>query len=116
MGFKKITFFVVIITSLFVINHLVHTIYTLWQKKNLVVKEHMFLEVEKKKNANLKKQLALVNKPQFIEEEARDKLFLSKPGEGVVVIPSNLLKPTPSAASKSQDTRQNWEKWWDLFF
>ncbi len=93
-----------------------HSIYTLWQKKHLV--EDVRLEVEKNQHENeaLKRKLSQIEEPQFIEEEARNKLFLSKPGEGVIVLSQKDLEATLSAKPKPRDTRPNWRKWWELFF
>ena len=114
MTLKKIVFFSIIIASLFVINSLVHSIYTLWQKNNLVVKAKSELEKEKKENKDLKKKLTIVNKPQFVEEEARNKLFLAKPGEGVIVIPAN--DASISGKPHRKVPSPNWKQWWEAFF
>ncbi len=92
------------------------SIYTLWQKNDLV--ENLRLEVKKnqRENEDLKRKLRIVEKPQFIEEEARNKLFMSKPGEGVIVLSQKDREATLSAKPKPKDTRPNWKKWWDLFF
>lgn len=116
MSPKKIGFFLIIIVSLFIINNLVHSIYTLWQKQHLV--DDMRLEVDRQKQENqaLKNKLNSIENPQFIEEEARNKLFLVKPGEQIVVLSEKDLQATISGMPKAQDTRPNWKKWWDLFF
>ncbi len=116
MSLKKLAFFAILIASLLTINNLVHSTYTLWQKNHLVVKTKLELEKEKKDNEALKKKLTQVQNPQFIEEEARNKLFLAKPGERVIVIPKEQLQATPSSPAKPIDTRPNWKKWWDVFF
>ena len=117
MAIKKILFFIVIIFSFFVINNLIHSIYNLWQKQHLVVKENLELEKEKKKNEKLKDSLVNVKKPQFIEEEARNKLFLAKPGEKIIVMPTEYLQSSNAAeVTPTPDIRPNWEKWRDLFF
>ncbi|HSW48257.1 MAG TPA: septum formation initiator family protein [Candidatus Saccharimonadales bacterium] len=113
---KKIAFFIIIIASIFIINNLVRSIYTLWQKKNLVVNAKQDVDREKAENEELKRKLAKVEKPEFVEEQARDKLFMSKPGEGVIVLSQKDLEATISAKPKPVDTRPNWKKWWDLFF
>lgn len=115
MPIKKILFFTIIIASVFIINNLVHSIYTLWQKQQLVDNARRELDREKEENHELKRQLSLARDPKFIEEEARNKLFLTKPGEGVIVIPTEAIKASPSGKEKP-DTRQNWEKWRDIFF
>ncbi len=116
MALKKIAFFGSIIISLFVINSLIHSIYTLWQKQHLVVRARQDLEKEQQQQQQLQRQLSIVQKPQFVEEEARNKLFLAKPGEGVIVISKDALHASKSGKDTSQDTRPNWKRWWELFF
>jgi cell division protein FtsB len=115
MSIKKILFFTIIIASVFIINNLVHSIYTLWQKQHLVENARRDLESEREENQELKRRLSLALDPHFIEEEARNKLFLTKPGEGVIVIPTEAFKASNAAVIKL-DTRPNWEKWRDTFF
>lgn len=116
MPYKKIVFITFVIILLLTINDLANSIYTIWQKQDLIVQAQKDLDTQKKENQQLKKDIAQVNQPQFIESEARDKLLLEKPGEGVIMIPSNQLNLPPSSSSKPVDTRPNWEKWWELFF
>ena len=115
MSLKKIVFFAIIIVSFFIINGLIHSIYSLWQKNSLLVRAKQDLDKEQNENKALKKKLTIVQKPQFVEEEARNKLFLAKPGEGVIMMPSNVSRASTSG-KKQQDTRPNWQKWWDIFF
>lgn len=65
-------------------------------------------------NSELKKQLSHVKNPEFVEEQARDRLFLVKPGEKTVVIPQNLL-PTPISPKKIVISKSNWQKWMEIF-
>ena len=113
---KKIAFFIIIIASLFIINNLVQSIYALWQKKGIVENARIEVEEEKKKNLELKNKLEQVGDPQFVEEEARNRLFLTKPGEQVVVLSDKVFEATKSAKIEPVDTRPNWKRWWDLFF
>jgi cell division protein FtsB len=115
MPIKKIVFFSIIIASCFIINNFVHSIYTLWTKRDLVEKAKFDLESEKKQNQELKKKLTVVYNQQFVEQEARDKLLMTKPGEGIIVIPTELLHPNTPIVSKPKDTRSNWQKWWQVF-
>ncbi len=116
MKLKKIAFFAVIFISAIIINNLVHSIYTLWQKKAVISQAQQELGKVQKRNQDLKSKLSLVNKPQFVEEQARNKLFLVKPGEGIIVIPSQYLQASSSATPAPPDIRPNWKKWWDVFF
>ncbi|MCL5113916.1 MAG: septum formation initiator family protein [Patescibacteria group bacterium] len=112
---KKISFIIIIIISIFIINSLARSIYDLWKKQDLIVRAKQDLDKEKEENQKLKSQLSVVGNEQFIEEEARNKLFLAKPGEQEVIIPQELLDANKSA-KQNKDNAPNWKKWWSLFF
>jgi len=116
MPYKKIAFFTIILILLLTINDLGHSIYSIWQKQDLIVQAQKNLDVEKRENQKLKKEITQVNQPQFIESEARNNLLLTKKGEGIVIIPSDKLIASPSPSPKPIDTRPNWQKWWNTFF
>lgn len=109
---KRLLFLVTIIVCLVIINQLARSIYNLWNKQGLVVKAQKDLEREKKENKELKERLSYVQSTRFIEEEARNKLFLVKPGEEGVIIPEDLL-----ATKKQQKVveKSSWEEWLALF-
>lgn len=111
---KKILFIVAIVIGLLIINNLARSTYDLWSKKDVISSAQKQLEAEKKENQNLKNQLSRAQRGQFIEEEARNKLLLVKPGEHNVFVPKD-LNASDSAQIKI-DNRPNWQKWWDLFF
>lgn len=116
MSIKHIAFFTSIIVALFVINGLIHSIYATWQKQHVALQARQELEKERQENKLLKEKLKIVSQPQFVEEEARNKLFLAKPGESVIVFSPDVLRASQSARPKPQDLRPNWKKWWELFF
>jgi cell division protein FtsB len=117
MSLKKIVFFCIILASLFIVNNLVQSIYSLWQKKNLVENSIFEVEREKRRNQELKNKLSQVRDRQFVEEEARNKLFMLKQGEQAVILSEKVLQEaTVSAKKPASDTRPNWKKWWDFFF
>jgi len=110
---KKIVYIATVIILLVLINNLGHSIYDLWHKQDLLTAAEKKLEIEKEKNKKLKAELSFVQNQAFIEEQARDKLFMSKPGEQDVLIPKNLIQPEKS--KPKVDTRPNWQKWVELF-
>lgn len=111
---KKILFVVTVIASIFIIKDLVYSIYTLWHKNDLLVVAQKQLEREKRENLQLRIQLAEVKKPTFIEQEARNKLFLVKQGEQVVLMPRNPQKESPNASIIRP--LLVWQQWVNLFF
>lgn len=116
MRLKQIAFFIAIITALFVIHGLLSSIASLLQKKTLIVQAQQELIKEETRNHQLKSRLALVQRPEFIEQEARNKLFLVKPGEEVIVVPSLSPEASPTASPRPANTLPNWKKWWSVFF
>jgi cell division protein FtsB len=65
------------------------------------------------KNSELDKQLQLVESPEFIEKEAREKLNLAKPGETIILIGQPSSK---EEQQKNIPTETNWRMWWNEFF
>ena len=116
MSYKKIGFFAGVAILLLTINNLGHSIFTIWQKQDLITQAQNDLTSQKTENEQLKKDIAQVNQPQFVESEARDKLLLVKPGESTIIIPEGQIAAGSPAKSLPVDTRPNWQKWWDLFF
>lgn len=108
-------FLIIIVLSAVIINSLIRSIYDLWKKQDLVTQAKIELEKQKQENQRLKSQLSVVKEDQFIEKEARNQLFLVKPGEQEVIIPKEVLDASKSAKPKVDNT-PNWKKWWDLFF
>ncbi len=110
---KKILQIGAIIILLLIINGLARSIYDLWNKQDLLTLAKKTLEEEKLKNKKLKGELSYVESPEFIEREARNKLFLVKPGEKEILISQ---KSSQEAKLKKEVNIPNWKKWLNLFF
>lgn len=102
---------VVIIACLIIIQNLIRSIYDLWSKQDLVVKAQKDLDRERQEYQRLKAQLTFVKSEEFIEEEARNNLFLVKPGESGVIVPEELIK---RRRIKDKPETPNWQKWINL--
>jgi len=68
------------------------------------------------RNSELGELLNFVSTDAFLEQEARLKFNLLKPGESVVVIQPNGQTPTGEAESRENDNFSNPRKWWNYFF
>ncbi len=112
---KKIVFIIIIIIASLSIINSVKSIYSLWQKQDVLIITKNEVEKDKKENQELKNQLKTVSNQQYVEEQARDKLFMSKQGEDTIYIPKDLLS-TESAQVKILAPKPNWLQWWKLFF
>jgi cell division protein FtsB len=111
---KKAIFILIVIVCILIINSLIHSIFDLWGKQDLVISAQKELESEKLKNAKLKGELSYVQSNQFIDETAHNKLFLVKPGEQQVLISQDLI--SKNEAKKKIENIPNWQKWLNLFF
>lgn len=111
---KKVLAIFVVIACILIINNLAHSIYNLWQKRDLLTSAQEELNKAKEQNKSLKSKLSLVDSPQFIEEEARNKLFLVRPGEELLI--TKELQNASSSAKLNGNEKPNWQKWWELFF
>lgn len=108
---KKVVFIIIIIVCLITIQNLIRSIYELWNKQDHVVEAQKELEREKRENQKLKAQLSFVGSEEFIEEEARNSLFLVKPGESGVIVPEDLIK---RRKTEKKEELPNWQKWINL--
>jgi cell division protein FtsB len=109
---KRTAYIIALVLCLFAINSLIHSIYDLWHKQDLVTKAEAELVREKEENKKLKERLTYVKSNEFVESEARNKLFLVKPGESKIIVPDELLaKPKASPTP----TPPNWKQWVNLF-
>lgn len=114
---KKALFIITLIVSLFFINNLVRSIFNLWQKQSLLEREKKELAKAKEENKRLKEQFYYVQSPEFIEEQARNKLLLLKPEEQRILISDNLTLATESGKKRIEKNKEaNWRRWWELFF
>ncbi|GIW61188.1 MAG: hypothetical protein KatS3mg089_0040 [Patescibacteria group bacterium] len=111
---KKIFYILIIIISIYIINNLIRSIYNLWQKQDLVTQAREELQKEKNKNAKLNDQLLQVKRPEFIEEEARNKLFMVKKGESIVLIPENVFNHK-TISEKMKEKKSHWQEWLEFF-
>ena len=110
---KKIIFVIIVIILLFMINDLVRSMWDIWQKKDVVSEAQSQLDFQKQENQRLRSALAYSQTPEFIEKQARNKLFMTKQGEQKILISQESQN---SQNLQDQENEPNWKKWWDLFF
>lgn len=110
---KTVILIVAIIILILIIRNIVDSIVSLRQNSNIVTTLRQEEREQVQKKQFLKEKLHLVNTSQFIENEAREKLGMIKPGEHIVLAP-----PVIVATQKPSeiDYSPNWQKWWKLFF
>lgn len=112
---RKILFLSLVFSLFIVIIGLSRSIYELWRKQDLLISYQKQLENQKKQNQTLSFKLSQAQDPNFLEQQARDNLFLVKPGEHGVLLSKDLIIGS-SSAKPIEDNRSNLHKWWSLFF
>jgi len=110
---KKIIFIIAVVILLFIINDLVRSMYDIWQKKDVVQQTQKELDFQKQENQRLKSAFSYSQTQEFIEKQARDKLFMVKKGEQKILVSKEL---GDSQETSKEDNSPNWKKWWNLFF
>ena len=108
---KKVLFLTIVVILLIIINNLVRSIYDIWQKKDLVTEGEKTLSFQKQENQRLKSALSYSKTDEFIERQARDKLFMIKTGEQRI-----LLSKDTEEVQEKKEKLPNWKQWWNLFF
>lgn len=112
---KKIIYACILFLASASILNSIHAIYVLLQKRDLLVAAQQSLQKQQNDNKMLKNQLQIVSSKAFIEEEARNKLFFSKPGESTVLIAKELIA-SKSATPTKIPQKSNWDRWLQAFF
>ncbi len=83
------------------------------------------IKVLESRNSELLKLIDYLNTNLYIEEAARLKLGLQKPGESVVIVPNEFLQQEKKNEERKEDSsfsertileKSNAVKWWDYFF
>lgn len=113
---KKVLYLLILIISLFIINNLVRSIANLWQKHDLISDAQVELQKAKNEHEKLQDQLSEVKRADFVESEARNKLFMVKPGEKVVILGGGGEDKSALSQSQKQVLPPLWKQWWELFF
>lgn len=120
---NPLIYLILLLFGVYLIISLTQSIYSLTSKNDELEKANQKVEAELRKNSQLISQLSQSSDKKFIEQQAREKLGMSKPGETIVVVPEGAVSQIASiSASLSAsfydrgDETPNWQKWWNLFF
>ena len=103
----------IIIICLYMIVTTSQAIVDLWRAGDKLTSREQELAGLEAQQKELLKQKETVESQEYLERAARNQLGLSKPGEEVIIIPSDLLATGQTA---SPEAIPNWKKWWRLWF
>ena len=113
---KNLTFFVLLISSILIIN-LGRDIWRLIKAGERFVQAEKKLEQVRDKNQDLKKTKEFYQSDAFLEEQIRNKLQMAKPEEKIIILPETIGNTQLEQLEQLEELEQlaNWEKWLRLF-
>lgn len=115
MKANKIVKVVIVVVGIGLIFSLSRNIYRLLKAGEQVQKAQLQLEETEKEYQALFEKKEYYQSEEFIEQEARNRLNLGKPGETVVILPPNVGELEEIASNVAPEL-PNWQRWLKLFF
>ena len=105
--------YILIGLCLLLIFNLIRTWWQLQSRGDVIKKTEEKLEQALDLHKKLERDLAKVQSPKFIEQQARNKLNLTREGDVVLMLPpiTPEIEPTPTPV----DTSSNLDKWLKVF-
>ncbi|MFH0873576.1 MAG: septum formation initiator family protein [Candidatus Komeilibacteria bacterium] len=110
--------FLIIIVIIFIISsfELINEVGRRYKVNQEIKNQQRQIETLKSQNGDLNQLIHYLNTDQFVEEEARSKLGLSKSGESVVVFPSTATPSNEQVVASTSPNNSNTARWWSYFF
>lgn len=117
MGKWRVIRLIIIVVSAMLVVNLSRSIWDLWRRRDILGERQAVLKRLEAEQARLQKEYEYAQSPEFIEQEARNRLGLAREGETVVLLPkSQIPNPNDQTKEEKEENVPNWKKWWRLFF
>ena len=113
---KNLTYLTLSLITLAVLFNLCNSIINTYRSNHRLARLKKEVEQSEEKITALKKQLEEQESDDFIEEQARNKLNLIKPGEKTVILGEKDERDPATSVATTTTCETNWEKWKYLFF
>lgn len=108
---KKVSIGAILILLLLLIKNITTSIISTQQRSQILSELEVTLQAKKEEEALLSQKLSIAKTDKFVEDEARSKLGLVKPGEKIVV--DEKIMPIKEKIMPVEPP--NWKKWLSLF-
>ncbi len=105
---KKVITIIIVVFCVFSAIRSAQEIISLLQKRSIVLQARDHLAYLQQKNAKLKSQMNQAQDPNFVQEQARDKLFLSLPNETRILVATGSGEQTIEGKPVVLPTWQQW--------
>lgn len=114
---RRVIRLVIIGVSVVMVINLSRSIWDLWRRRDVLGERQEVLRRVEEENRRLQSELEYAQSPEFIEQEARNRLGLGREGETVVLLPkSQIPNPNDQTRGEKEENLPNWKRWWRLFF
>ena len=111
---KKTGKLIIVFFLVLIIISLLTNVVGLLRQRMIIGHEEQVLEKLKKENQQLSARLDYAESDEFIEEEARNNLGLSK-GETIAILPERISE-SKSLVGKDNEDASCWRQWWRLLW
>ena len=115
---RKVITFIILIIGVSLIVNLSRDVARLLGAGEQVGKAQRKVEELEKEHQELVMKEEYFQSPEFIEEEARNKLSMAREEETIVILPPNVEDLVGFLEEETNEEEQlpNWKRWWKLFF
>ncbi len=115
---KKLITLVILVIGVSLIVNLTRDILRLLKAGEQVERAQKTVEGLEKEHQELVEKKEYFESEEFIEEEARNKLNLSREEETIVILPPNVEEMSQWMKQEGGEEEElpNWKRWWRLFF
>jgi cell division protein FtsB len=107
---------VLVIVGAFLAIQVGRQVYVNWQITQQAEQIRRDIAAADARNAELREELAYLQSPAYVSQEARRLTNLGAPGEQVLIIPPGAETAPPPEFRQASTTRPLLEQWVDLFF
>ena len=113
---KKAVKWILLALGIYLIVNLSRNVWRLKKAGGRIEEREKRLRVLEDERRRLLQEKRLLESEEFIEKEARDKLFMAKEGEVVVILPKEVEELKEKEVEKGREEElANWQKWVRLF-
>ena len=112
---KTVQLIIIVVGALLILNFSRDILKLLKAGDRLKEAEEKVTRLEKEHQA-LQEKREFYASEEFVEQEARNKLNMARPGETIVILPPNVKEILGHSDRPQAPDIPNWQKWWKLFF
>lgn len=112
---RKVRWLVFLIVAALAVTNTARTVMEIYLRSQRLEKSREEVAALGQEKQDLKEKLARAEKPEAIEDLARQKLNMIFPGEKIVILPQ-VSQKIFQAVLGNKENKSNWRRWVETFF